>query len=235
KELSAAIEALKDEITSRRRAQAEVAELRGRLAESRESERLLLAQELHDGPIQDLFALSYKMTASPESAQVPAIKTVQDDVMRIIGTLRRLCEELRPSALISHGLETAIQSHLEQFKQQYPAYHIEVDLDKDSRLPERVSLALFRIYQQALANIVRHAQADRIFIGFRVEGRQAVLEIHDNGRGFEVPVSWIDFAREGHLGLVGAIERAEAVGGEVAVTSAPGSGTQIQVTVPLRI
>lgn len=233
KELSAAIEALKDEIASRKRAQAEIAELRGRLAESREAERLLLAQELHDGPIQDLFALSYKLTASPENAPIPEFQTVQNDVMEIIGTLRRLCEELRPSTLISHGLETAIQSHLEQFKQQYPAYHIEVTVDKDSRLPERVSLALFRIYQQALANIVRHAQADRIVVGFRAETNQAVLEVRDDGRGFVVPEHWIDFARQGHLGLVGAIERAEAIGGEITVTSAPGNGTQIQVKVPL--
>ncbi len=233
KELSAAIEALKDEVASRKRIQTEVAELRGRLAESRESERLLLAQELHDGPIQDLFALSYKLTAAPENAPIPEIKTVQNDVMQIIGTLRRLCEELRPSTLLSHGLETAIQSHLEQFKQQYPGYQIEVDLDTDGHLPERISLALFRIYQQALANIVRHAQADRIVIGFRIQSNQAVLEICDNGRGFLVPENWIDFARQGHLGLVGAIERAEAVGGEVFVTSAPGNGTQIQVKVPL--
>lgn len=234
KELSAAIEALKEEIASRKRAQVEVAELRGRLTESREAERLFLAQELHDGPIQDLFALSYKLTALSEEVQTPEFKSVQDDVMHVVGTLRRLCEELRPSTLLSYGLERAIQSHLEQFKQQYPSYQVQTDFAHDGQLPERISLALFRIYQQALANILRHAQADRIHVGFRVEEKYAVLEIRDNGRGFVVPDNWIDFAREGHLGLIGSFERAEAVGGKVAVTSEPGTGTQIQVRVPFK-
>jgi signal transduction histidine kinase len=232
KELLAAIEALKEEIASRKRAQVEVAELRGRLTESREAERLFLAQELHDGPIQDLFALSYKLTALSEEVQSPELKSVQHDVIQVVGTLRRLCEELRPSTLLSFGLERAIQSHLEHFKQQYPAYQVQTDFAHDGRLPERISLALFRIYQQALANIVRHAQADQIHLGFRVEEEYAVLEIRDNGRGFVVPDSWIDFARQGHLGLIGSFERAEAVGGKVTVTSEPGTGTQIQVRVP---
>ena len=235
KELSAAIDALKEEISSRKRAQAEIAELRGRLSEGRESERLFLAQELHDGPIQDLFALSYKLTALTESIQNPELKSVQDDVLQVVGTLRRLCEELRPSTLISFGLEKAIQSHLEQFKQQYPSYHIQAEFRHDGRLPERISLVLFRIYQQALANIVRHSQADQIYIGFKVEEDHAVLEVRDNGRGFVVPNNWIEFARQGHLGLIGGFERAEAVGGKVTVNSAPGTGTQIQVRVPLSL
>ncbi len=233
KELSAAIEALKEEIASRQRAQAEVAELRGRLTESREAERLFLAQELHDGPIQDLFALSYDLTSLLERTQLTELKSAQDAVMRVVGTLRQLCEVLRPSTLISHGLEKAIQSHLEQFKQQYPAYRVQAELRQDGILPERISLALFRIYQQALANIVRHAQADEIFVGFQVQDGYALLEIRDNGRGFIVPGNWLDFARQGHLGLIGGFERAEAVGGRVTVTSAPGRGTQIQVRVPL--
>jgi PAS domain S-box-containing protein len=232
-ELSAAIEALKEEVISRKHAQAEVAELRGRLSESRESERLFLAQELHDGPIQELFALSYKLTALSEQTQHRELKTVHEDVMRVVGTLRTLCEELRPSTLMSYGLEKAIRSHLEQFSLHYPAYKLETEFGHDGRLPERISLALFRIYQQALANIVRHAQANQIFIGFRVEQDQAVLEIRDNGRGFIVPGNWLEFARQGHLGLLGGFERAEAVGGKVTVTSAPGKGTQIQVRVPL--
>ncbi|HLO14804.1 MAG TPA: PAS domain S-box protein [Anaerolineales bacterium] len=77
-ELSAAIEALTDEIAVRKRAEAEVAELRGRLAESREAERLLLAQELHDGPIQDLFATSYKLKALTENTQISQLQSIQD-------------------------------------------------------------------------------------------------------------------------------------------------------------
>ena len=233
KELSAAIEALKAEIASRKRAETEVAELRGRLSDSRESERRLLAQELHDGPIQDLFAISYKLQAFSESTQEPQFKSMQEEVMRVVGTLRKLCEELRPSALISYGLGEAIQSHLEEFKQQYPSYEVHSELKEVDGLPEKISLALYRIYQQALINIVRHAHADRIVVRFQVEADQALLEVQDNGRGFSVPTNWIDFARQEHFGLIGGFERAEAVGGKMTIYSSPGNGTRIQVRVPL--
>lgn len=233
KELSAAIEALKEEITNRKRVQAEVSELRSRLSEGREAERLFLAQELHDGPIQDLFALSYSLTSLLESTQIPQLKSVQDGIMQVVGTLRKLCEDLRPSNLISHGLEKAIYSHLEQFKEQYPTYQVEFTLSQNGVLPERISLALYRIYQQALANIVRHAQADQIFVLFHIEQNEAVLEVRDNGRGFAMPATWLELARQGHLGLIGSLERAEAVGGKLKVESAPGKGTLIQVRVPI--
>lgn len=233
RELSAAIEALKDEISSRKRIQAEVAERRSRLSEGREAERLLLAQELHDGPIQDLFALSYGLSSMLESTQNPQLKSVQDGITRVVGTLRKLCEELRPSGLISHGLEKAIESHLEQFRAQYPAYRVHAELGQNGRLPERISLALYRIYQQALANILRHAQADEIVVRFQVENGEALLEVRDNGRGFSMPATWLDLARQGHLGLIGELERAEAVGGKLTINSAPGQGTQIQVRVPV--
>jgi PAS domain S-box-containing protein len=233
KELSAAIEALQEEVSNRKSVQAEITELRSRLSEGREAERLFLAQELHDGPIQDLFALSYSLTSLSESAQLPQIKSIQDGVMEVVGTLRKLCEDLRPSNLISHGLEKAIESHLEQFKEQYPTYKIHSELNQNGSLPERISLALYRIYQQALANIIRHAQADEIFVRFQIEADQAVLEVRDNGRGFAMPATWLELARQGHLGLIGGLERAEAVGGKLTVDSAPGKGTSIQVKVPI--
>jgi PAS domain S-box-containing protein len=233
KELSAAIEALKAEIANRQRMEAELAELRVRLSESRESERLFLAQELHDGPIQDLFALNYSLNTLIEETQTPRLKSVQDGIIQIVETLRKLCEELRPSTLISFGLEKAIQSHLEQFKQHHPKYSVQFEFCQDGNLPERTSLALYRIYQLALANVVRHAQADQISIRFQSADGHAMLEVRDNGRGFTVPANWIDFARQGHFGLLGGFERAEAVGGKLTVDSAPGQGTQIQVSVPI--
>jgi PAS domain S-box-containing protein len=79
-------------------------------------------------------------------------------------------------------------------------------------LPERLRLALFRIYQVALTNVIRHAQASRVDVRFHFDAERVVLEIQDDGRGFVLPGRWIEFAREGHLGLVGAAERAESVG-----------------------
>lgn len=153
--------------------------------------------------------------------------------MQVIGTLRKLCEELRPSTLIAHGLGKAIESHLEQFKQQYPRYEVHAELGQDDFLSENIRLTLYRIYQQALANVVRHAHADQIFVRFQIENGHTVLQIQDNGRGFTVPTNWIDFARQGHFGLIGGFERAEIVGGTMTIDSAPGQGTRIEVRLPL--
>ena len=223
----------KSEFPSQNHIHAEVCELRARLLESREAERLLLAQELHDGPIQDLLALSYALQAEATHGNLSDHNSVRAELMEAIRKLRVLCEELRPSTLLSSGLEESIRSHLAGFAERHPSYEIQCEIAQDDGLSERTRLAFYRIYQQALANIIRHSQADQVFVYFHIRDGQAVLEIQDNGRGFMVPESWIEFARNGHLGLVGGFERAEAIGGKFIVDSAPGKGTKITVSVSL--
>ena len=92
---------------------------------------------------------------------------------------------------------------------------------------------LFRIYQEALNNVVRHANASAVTVRFRLGGRRALLEVQDNGAGFDLPGHWIDLARKGHLGLVGAMERARDIGGRMRIKTAPGQGTLIQAVVPI--
>ncbi len=92
---------------------------------------------------------------------------------------------------------------------------------------------LFRICQEALTNAAKHAQASEVRIRLAVTRSQVSLEIRDNGGGFVVPADWVELARQGHLGLVGMRERAEAVGGSMEISSQPGQGTRIQVVVPL--
>ncbi|RPI78271.1 MAG: ATPase, partial [Chloroflexi bacterium] len=99
--------------------------------------------------------------------------------------------------------------------------------------PEHMRLALYRIYQHAVSNVIRHAAARNLHITFDFDSTQVMLEIRDDGCGFSLPSRWIDLAREGHLGLIGTAERAEAIGGQLNITSAPGKGTTILVTVPL--
>ena len=99
-------------------------------------------------------------------------------------------------------------------------------------LPEKVRLALFRIFQQSLANVIRHSKATEVHVRFSFDAEEAHLEIKDNGKGFEVPQNWIDFVRQGHYGLAGAAERANTLGGVFKVQSKPGNSTTIQVTIP---
>lgn len=225
------------DITERKQMEHELAEVRRRLMESREAERLHLAQELHDGPMQELYGVSYRLMmfeeVSRDETSLSQMVAMQATLQRIIEALRTLSTEMRPPTLAPFGLERAIYSHAETFQETHPELQIQLDVMPDGQaLPEQVRLFLFRIYQQALSNVARHAAARHVLIRFTLDAEQVVLEIQDDGCGFKVPTRWIELAREGHLGLVGAAERAEAIGGRLEVVSSPGEGTLIRVVVP---
>jgi PAS domain S-box-containing protein len=226
------------EITERKRMEAELSEVQLRLMDGLELERRRLAQELHDGPIQDLYGISFQLQGLDEEISTPAgknsVEEVRAEAQAVVQVLREICGELRPPTLVHFGLKRAILSHIEKVGKDHPEIKIELSLVEDrTELPEPIRLALFRIYQHSLSNIVRHAHADRIEINFDLVNRTAILEIRDNGVGFEVPRRWVKLAREGHLGLIGSSERAESVGGKLEIESAPGKGATIRATVPI--
>jgi signal transduction histidine kinase len=223
-----------------KRTEAELAEMQARLADARENERLHLAQELHDGPLQDLIgarfhlgALANRIVDEQPAAQ---LASVQNSLQMVINTLRAMCGELRPPALAPFGLEKAIRAHVKSFCEAYPYINVQLNLDSDNQsLPERVRLALFRIYQHAVANVANHAEAKKVRVEFRMDENVIQLEVEDDGKGFDVPERWLDLAREGHLGLLGAAERAESIGGQLLVRSQPGVGTALVVTVKRQV
>lgn len=245
--LSGAV-AVSQDITQLRRIEAEIQrdtariELQHHLIQQREMERLDIARDLHDGPLQELIGIAYLLTAAIQqvSRREEQQKVLADDLGKIqdrlraqIRELRVFCSELRPPTLTPFGLEKAIRSHAEAFNTRHPDLQIHLDLDQDANLlPEKMRMALFRIYQETLNNVVRHAQASEVGIRFSIENDQVRLELQDNGVGFEVPQAWVDLARGGHLGLVGAQERAEAVGGRLIIDSQPGAGTLVSIRVP---
>jgi len=94
-------------------------------------------------------------------------------------------------------------------------------------------LALFRIYQSTLSNTVRHAHAHHLIVRLGMKPEEVILEVLDDGIGFALPERPVELARRGHLGIVGAQERALAVGGTMDILSSPGQGTRIRVAVPL--
>ena len=219
-----------------RQIQAESIETRQRLTDSREAERFRLAQKLHEGPLQDLIGLRFHLGVVLSGLQEESAKTqltfVQDNLQTVIESVRAFCVDLRPPALGPFGLEKAIRAHVRRFQAQFPQLNLMMDLDADEqRLPERMRLALYRIFQQALDNVARHAQANNVRISLRLAEEEVQLKVIDDGLGFALPRQWIDFAREGRIGLLDAIERAEAIGGRLEVTSAPGAGTLVLVTV----
>ena len=119
--------------------------------------------------------------------------------------------------------------------EKHPNLNIQLSLAHDRQiLPEKVRLALFRIFQQSLANVIRHAKATEVHVRFSFDAEEAHLEISDNGKGFDVPANWIEFVRQGHYGLAGAAERANTLGGTFEVRSKSGNSTTIRVTIPWR-
>ncbi len=226
-----------EDITERKSMAVELEEVRRLLMESRDSERLQIAQELHDGPLQDLYAISYQLRSIDQTdsrEKISALLSNVDGMLKSqIQTLRALCGELRPPTLAPFGLEKAIQSHAEKYQQMHPEVKMVLDLMHDGKtLPEKVRLTLFRIYQELINNVTRHSRATQVIVRFHLDDEQSLLEVEDNGRGFTIPERWVDLARHGHLGLVGILERVEAIGGYMKVRSQPGMGTIAQVSIP---
>ncbi len=226
-----------EDISERKQMEAEMMELHRRLLEGREEERLHLAQELHDGPMQDLYGQVYNLKALAErlpAQEGEALQELQHSLQQVIRTLRAISGELRPPTLTPFGLEKAIRSYAQEFQEAHPELAIHLDLMPDGqRLPEKIRLALFRIYQVCLVNVLRHAEAGQVTVSFAYDDAEVRLSICDNGKGFRPPARWIQLAREGHLGLVGAVERAKGVGGTLDVESEPGKGTCVRVCAPL--
>lgn len=227
-----------EDITFRKRMEAELNEVKRQLIASRERERLHLAQELHDSPMQELYGVMFQIEALNEFNADPTVheelEIMRDGVEGVVDNLRAICGELRPPALAPFGLEGALREHLDKFKQEHPELNIDAELTYDGQLlSEDLRLTLYRIYQQAMANIVRHAKAKNIAIRFYFNEETVHLEVEDDGQGFEVPMRWVNFTRQDHLGLAGAAERAELAGGHLQVRSNPGEGTLIRVILPL--
>lgn len=228
-----------ENITANKLIEAELSELQQRLRQGRDMERLRLAQDLHDGPLQEIIGVSYSVQELINSVQDDArreqLQTIRTALQNLARSVRTICGELRPPTLVPFGLEKTIRSHLEQFQAAHPELSVNHKLARDGQsLPEGTRIVLFRIYQESLNNILRHARAQTVKIRFRLTTKKAILEIQDDGCGFELPNRWVRLARQGHLGLVGAMERAREIGGHLDVITAPGQGTLIRVSVPIK-
>jgi PAS domain S-box-containing protein len=214
--------------------------LQGLLIEQSEKERGDLARNLHDGPLQSLAGLGFSLQIIKQKVKAGGgdgyedIEQMVNDIKNLSAELRGICNDLRPPVLTRFGLHLAIQANTEEFQTKHP--HIKITLvfpEDPTVLPEPITLALYRIYQQALSNIIRHAKASEVCVRIKFDPKQILLEIQDNGQGFLRLDDWTEYARRGHLGVIGMKERAEAVGGTMQLLSKPDEGTIVQVTVPL--
>ena len=213
-------------------------ELQRRLMGQREQERLLIAQEIHDGPTQTLSAAILKLEVTKAALMDPILQTelgrIGSNIRSAVRELRGLIAEIRPPLLERFGLSEAIRAHAGDFSEKYPELELTHDIAEDQgRLSKEACLCLYRIYQEALNNITRHARATKASVRFSLLEQMAVLEIEDNGKGLDVSPDLNSQTAEGHYGLAGMKERAEAVNGEFQLRSAKGKGTTVKVKIPI--
>ncbi|MCV7230847.1 GAF domain-containing sensor histidine kinase [Mycolicibacterium komossense] len=201
---------------------------------AQEVERRRLAGDIHDGISQRLVTLTYRLDAAaravdndPADAAIQIAKA-REMVALTLEEARAAISGLRPPVLDDLGLAGGLAS----LASSMPPLNLDLDL-ADERLPEHIEVALYRIAQECLQNIVKHAGATAATVAFTVVGGDARLEVSDNGVGFTTADDRSRDSRSGGYGMLSMAERAELVDGRLTVRSRPGAGTTITVTIPL--
>jgi signal transduction histidine kinase len=210
-----------------------------KVLEASQQERVRLAADLHDGPVQELTALSYglervdrRMQGQGPDAAVALLGEQKQHLTEVTRTLRNLLSELRPPAIDEHGLAGALKLHGDAFAKQAKT-SVDIDAQVDHRPAPEVETIVYRITQEALNNVAKHARAHHVWIRLTA-GQDAVeLSIRDDGVGFDTAQA-DRLLNEGHFGLAGMRERVELGGGRLDLDSHPGSGTTIHVELPAR-
>jgi len=212
--------------------------LTARLSEVTEAERQRLARELHDQVGQNLTALGINLNILRSQTQVqeasPASSRFADSLALVEQTaesIRDLMADLRPPVLDDYGLLAAVRWHGEQFARRTRISLVVVGEEPVPRLPAHVENALFRIVQEALTNVAKHAQAHHVTVQVQTDSHILRLVVADDGVGFEARRLNRVKGGEG-WGLLTMTERAEAVGGRCEIESGPGQGTRVIVEVP---
>jgi two-component system sensor histidine kinase UhpB len=217
------------------RDQGQLRQLAIQVIDAQEGERKRIARELHDDTAQVLFAQLLRATALKSSRHEEVRSTaeqLESLTVEAIESVRRLAHELRPPALDDLGLREALEALAQRFSD---TNQIEIDLDLSefrSRLRPEVELVLYRVAQEALTNVGKHAGATRVTIVLRQGADSIDLSIDDNGIGFDPDAAAIRDEQGLGLGLFGMEERVSLVGGFLAIRQLVPQGTRVAATIP---
>ncbi len=208
------------------------------ITHTQEEERRRIARDLHDDTVQSLIAVGQRLELARQLVEedsgdaVEQLRDLRKMVTRTIDSIRQFSRDLRPTALEDLGLVAALQ-HLVNALAQNGQIDVALSIEGS---PEGVSadmeVAIYRIIQEALANIRKHSQAAQVRLRTQFLADRVAVTVQDNGIGFEVPREMADLASEGHFGLMGLKERAQLFGGQATITSTPGQGTTVEIILP---
>jgi len=214
-------------------------ELLRRVVGAQEAERKRIARELHDATGQTLTAIGLGLRGvtgilhQDLDKAAANLRQLQMLVANALNELQHVIADLRPSHLDDLGLPAALRWYCGEVKARAPIA-VEVEVSGEAwEVPGEVTTALFRIAQEALTNVVKHADADRVTVSLAYRPEAVSLEVFDDGRGFDPEL--IETEKGLAWGLAGMSERASLIGGQLHVESGPGEGTRVKVTVPARV
>jgi signal transduction histidine kinase len=210
-----------------------------RIMQAQENERKRIARELHDDTIQSLIALSRRLegvvTAEEQLPEAAAqrVRDLWEQTDEMIRRVREFSQNLRPSLLDDLGLLPTLEELTADLNRQAGLQAAFLVLGERRRLSSEVELTLFRIVQEALSNVRRHARATRVATTVELAASAVRVTVEDNGIGFRPPKLTDDLRAEDGLGLIGMHERVRLLGGNLAIDSAPGRGTKVIADVPV--
>lgn len=209
-----------------------------RLLSEREEERKHLARELHDQVIQDLLSVNYELEGLETDKKLTAtletdLFDIRQGIRDMVDDLRNICRDLRPPTIDNLGLGAALQSYVADWSARS---NIKVDLKLDKklgRLPEGIELSIFRIIQEGLNNVWKHAQAENVHIKLKhTSPRSIMVTLSDDGKGLEQDFDLITLSKNGHYGLLGISERVALLGGRFHLQRSPKGGSLLLVEIP---
>lgn len=221
------------DVTERVKARQDLARFATEASAIREQEKSRVARELHDELAQSLTALKMDaIWARDHLARDPAgvaakLSGMLEMLDGTVAATRRIAADLRPLVLDDLGLAPAIEWLVHNFSQRH-GIACELEMDESLELEEPYATAVFRIVQESLANVAKHAHAHQAWVSVARTGDQIVLRVRDDGQGFDTGSA----RKPQSLGLIGLRERAQLLAGSVSLRSAPGQGTEVEARIP---
>ncbi len=204
---------------------------------AQEEERKRIARELHDETSQALTSLTVSLALIEQGTSDPTARErvahAREVAHQTLRAIRNLSLDLRPSALDDLGLVPALRAYLKEYQQKYSIPVTLTIQGFKERLPSETETALYRIVQEGLTNSARHAGATQVAVDLTERDGAAYVRLQDDGRGFDAHAPAKKPGTEGGMGLMGMRERVTLLDGHIDITSQPGKGTTITVTIPL--
>jgi signal transduction histidine kinase len=214
-----------------------VGRLHRQVIRGREEERKRLARDLHDTVIQSLAGMNYQMAeirTHLSGAQDESLLKAQTQIQGLIGVLRQICNDLRPPTLDVLDFYEAIQTKVSEVEENANfKVRVVIEGNEQQEMGEDVKLCVYRLIQESLINVQKHAQADHVEVWVQVTSEQITVMVTDNGNGFTVPEKLELLVPDKHYGLIGIQEMVEAVNGSISITSSPGQGCILAAQVPI--